>query len=144
MRGGAIGASGGTYPSVAGEPSPANPSGVFPGVFGIPSALPNAGTDQIITKGLRNSDAEGSPIPALGTITGILTDPQFRVVIRALEQRSGVDMLAAPKVTTVSGRQAQIQSVDIRQIVTGLNVGASGTGGTISTTGAGTTGTVTQ
>jgi len=140
MRGGGIGLSGGTYPSVAGEPSQANPSGVFPGVFGVPSALPNSGTDQILTQGLRNSDAEGSPIPAIGTITGILTDPQFRVVIRALEQRSGVDMLASPKVTTVSGRQAQIQSVDIRQIVTGLDVGTSGAGGAVSTS-TGTTGT---
>jgi len=145
MRGGGIGLSGGTYPSVAGEGSPANPSGVFPGVFGVPSALPNPGTDQIITQGLRNNDAEGSPIPAIGTLTGILTDPQFRVVIRAIEQRSGVDMLASPKVTTVSGRQAQIQSVDIRQIVTGLDVGASGGGGTTTTTGGTTTtGTTTQ
>lgn len=38
------------------------------------------------------------------TITGILTDPQFRVVIRALEQRGSPDVLAAPKATTRPGR----------------------------------------
>src|SRR5207247_1588500 len=51
---------------------------------------------------------------------GILTDPQFRVVLRALEQRNGVDLLAGPQVMTVSGRQAQIQSVDVKTIVTGI------------------------
>lgn len=59
---------------------------------------------------------------ALGTaLTGILTDPQYRVVLRALEQRSGVDILAAPKVTTLSGRQAQIQVVELKSVLTGLN-----------------------
>jgi general secretion pathway protein D len=101
---------------------------------------PDAGTDQILTTGLRNANAEGTPVPAVATITGILTDPQFRVVIRALEQRSGVDFLAAPKVTTVSGRQAQIQTVEIQQIVTGLSVGATGTGGSTTTSGLTTTG----
>ncbi len=45
-----------------------------------------------------------STIPSTATITGILTDPQFRVVIRALEQRGGNDLLAAPKVTTLPSR----------------------------------------
>jgi type II secretory pathway component GspD/PulD (secretin) len=53
----------------------------------------------------------------VATITGILTDPQFRVVIRALEQRGGVDVLSAPKVTTLSGRQARIEMTEKRAIV---------------------------
>jgi general secretion pathway protein D len=140
IRGGAIGASGGTYPSVSGAASQANPYGVFPGVFGQPSVLPNAATDQWLSSGLRNTSASGNPLPAVGTITGILTDPQFRVVIRALEQRKGVDILASPRVTTVNGRQAQIQAVDIEQIVIGLNVG--GIGGGATTTGLGGVGGV--
>jgi general secretion pathway protein D len=52
---------------------------------------------------------------------GILSDPQYRVVLRAFEQRSGVDLLSAPSITTLSGRQAQIQSVEARTVVTGLN-----------------------
>jgi len=141
MNGGAIGAGAGTYPSVAGRESLANPYGVFPGVFGQPSAQPSPGTDQLLTGGLRNTTAEGTPIPAVGTITGILTDPQFRVVIRALEQRKGVDILAAPKVTTVSGRQAQIQAVDIQQVVTSLSVGGIAGGTTLGTTTGGGVGT---
>src|SRR6266446_7942249 len=47
-----------------------------------------------------------------GAWTAVLTDPQFRVVLRSLEQREGTDLLTAPRVTTLSGRQARIQSVD--------------------------------
>jgi hypothetical protein len=35
-----------------------------------------------------------------GTVTGILSDPKFREVIRALEQRGGNEILKAPKVAT--------------------------------------------
>ncbi|MEP6663466.1 MAG: type II and III secretion system protein, partial [Verrucomicrobiota bacterium] len=69
-------------------------------------------------------------IPAVATITGILTNPQFRVVIRALEQRSGSDILAAPKVTTLSGRQTQISVLDLVRIVTGVDLSQNGSGGT--------------
>ena len=62
---------------------------------------------------------------ALGTsMTGVLTDPQYRVVLRALEQRSGADVLSAPRVTTVSGRQAQIQVADMRTVVNGIDPAA--------------------
>jgi type II secretory pathway component GspD/PulD (secretin) len=108
-------------------------------VFGTPSVAP-AATDQFLTGGLRSSDGEGNSVPTVATITGILTDPQFRVAIHAIEQRSGTDVLAAPMVVTVSGRQAQIMVVDIQQIVTGLSVGSTGSG--YSTTGTGGTGGV--
>lgn len=62
---------------------------------------------------------------ALGaTATGILTDPQYRVVLRALQQRSAADVLAAPRVTTVSGRQAQVHIVDLRTVVSAINPSA--------------------
>ncbi|HTS18388.1 MAG TPA: hypothetical protein VMP11_12505 [Verrucomicrobiae bacterium] len=47
----------------------------------------------------------------LATIRGILTDPQFQLLINALAQKESTDTLSAPKVTTVSGQQAQIRSV---------------------------------
>jgi len=88
-----------------------------------------------MTTGLRNS------APALGTLTGILTDPQFRVVIRALEQREGVNLMSAPKVTTLSGRQAQIKTVRVRYIVTDLDLDQTAAGGgAATTTGTTTTG----
>ncbi len=51
------------------------------------------------------------------SFTGILTDPQFRVVLRDLEQRKGVSLLSEGEVTTLSGRQAQIQVVELSTIV---------------------------
>jgi general secretion pathway protein D len=125
---GNIGFSGGTAPSYAGGASQANPSGVFPGTFGTPYAAQSPSTDQLLTSGLRSTEVGGTAIPAVGTLTGILTDPQFRVVIKALEQRGGVDIMAAPKVTTVSGRQAQIQVIDLQSVVTFNQGGATGGG----------------
>ena len=98
-EGGAIGVQGGTAPSFAGQPSAANPTGIFPGPSGAAGTVPPSATDNILTSGLR------STAPAIATMTGILTDPQFRVVIKALEQRQGVDLMFAPKVTTLSSRQ---------------------------------------
>jgi general secretion pathway protein D len=47
----------------------------------------------------------------LATIKGIMTNPQFQVVIKAISQKKSSDILSAPKVTTVSGNQAQIRVV---------------------------------
>jgi general secretion pathway protein D len=61
----------------------------------------------------------GSPSP---TLTGILTDPQFRVVIKALQQREDGDVfLAEPDVTTLSGRQAQCKVAQVRSVVQGID-----------------------
>ncbi|MCL4176337.1 MAG: hypothetical protein KJ072_01115 [Verrucomicrobia bacterium] len=127
-RNGSIGVQGGTAPSYAGAPSEANPSGVFPGSQGIPTYQP-ASTDGQITSGLRNT------APSIFTVTGILTDPQFRVVIRALEQRTGTDLMAAPRVTTLSGRQTQISLVQVRSIVTGSSQSTQAGGSTGGTVG---------
>lgn len=50
----------------------------------------------------------GGPGPGIFTIAGVFTNPQFQVVIRALNQKKGVDLMAAPKVTTKSGQKATI------------------------------------
>lgn len=136
---GRVGLQGGTAPSFTGPPSTANPGfpgnpnanppippfNIFPGPSGIvgAGAIPPSATDNILTSGLRNNG------PAVATISGILTDPQFRLVVRALEQRRGVDLLTAPKVTTLSGRQTQVKVVDVRYIVTDLGVGQTAGGG---------------
>jgi len=103
-------------------------NGIFPGpgpagtAIAGPGVVAPSATDNVLTSGL------GTTGPALATITGILTDPQFRLVIRALENRQGVDLLSAPKITTLSGRQAQIKVVDIKYIVTDLEIDQTGTG----------------
>ncbi len=76
----------------------------------------------VLTNHWRKARQADSTNASLATATGILTEPEFRTVLRALERRSGVDILTAPKITTLSGRQAQIKVVDVRSVVTDLNV----------------------
>jgi general secretion pathway protein D len=138
MRNQSLGLSGGTAPSFnGGRSSASNPEGTFPGSDLAGTSIPVSGSDGKLTSGLRNVDSNQSAIPTLATFSGILTDPQFRVVIKALEQRDGVDLLASPKVTTVSGRQAQIKVSDVRRVVLGLNSNQSSGGQGIAQTGGG-------
>lgn len=51
------------------------------------------------------------PAPGVLALAGIFTNPQFQVVLRALDQQKGVDLLSAPRVTTKSGQRAVIQLV---------------------------------
>ena len=53
--------------------------------------------------------AVNSGADQIGTIRGILTNPQFQVVIKALSQKQSADVLSSPRVTTISGAQAQIR-----------------------------------
>jgi general secretion pathway protein D len=52
-----------------------------------------------------------STAPAFFGLAGVFTDPQFQVVIRALNQKKGIDLLSAPRVTTKSGQRAVIEIV---------------------------------
>lgn len=52
--------------------------------------------------------SSGGPAPGIFSVAGVFTNPQFQVMIRALNQKKGVDLMAAPKVTTKSGQKATI------------------------------------
>lgn len=94
------------------------------GTAGSSSGNPNAGA---LTAGNRSGnlaisanaiDALLFPVtgasslsPAIGAIAGVFTDPQFQLVIRALNQKKGVDLLSSPKVTTKSGQRAVIEII---------------------------------
>jgi general secretion pathway protein D len=47
--------------------------------------------------------------PGIFGLAGVFTNPQFQLVIRALSQQKGVDLMSAPKVTTKSGNSATIK-----------------------------------
>ncbi len=49
--------------------------------------------------------------PGFFALSGVFSNPQFQMVIRALNQKKGVDLMAAPKVTTKSGQKATISIV---------------------------------
>jgi len=52
------------------------------------------------------------PAPAVAAIAGVFTDPQFQVVIRALNQKKGIDLLSSPRVTTKSGQRAVVEVIE--------------------------------
>lgn len=102
------------------SPNPAN----FP--FVAPGGVP-VGQDPV-TGGLRSGSGFGpnaaitansidallgtavtGVAPGIFGVAGIFTNPQFQVVIRALNQKKGVDLMSAPKVTTKSGRKAIVR-----------------------------------
>jgi general secretion pathway protein D len=49
--------------------------------------------------------------PGMLSLAGVFTDPAYQVVIRALNQKKGVDLLSAPRVTTKSGQRAVIEII---------------------------------
>jgi len=49
--------------------------------------------------------------PAIFGVGSVMSDPTFQVVLRALDQKKGVDLLDAPRVTTKSGQRAVIEIV---------------------------------
>ena len=112
----------GPHPTFIGEPSNNNPSGYFPypgtlqGNQFVPSQYsimpsPNEGRLTSSFKGY------GNP---LWTFTGIMTDPQFRMVLNAISQQEGAELLSAPRILAISGQQQTISVQDQRNIVTGV------------------------
>jgi general secretion pathway protein D len=97
----------------------------------FPTTFPGAGSVPVgqnpISRGMRfggnaisadsidglisTSQAVSSLSPGIAAITGVFTDPQFQVVIRALNQKKGVDLMSAPSVTTKSGQRATVEVV---------------------------------
>jgi general secretion pathway protein D len=49
--------------------------------------------------------------PGIFGLAGVFTNPQFQVVVRALNQKKGIDLLSAPRVTTKSGQRAIVEVI---------------------------------
>jgi general secretion pathway protein D len=140
------GGTSGTSPAV----NPADWSFVDPAT-GQPIGLSNSGSGPV-TSGNRNGNLAISAnaidallFPTMGAsqlapgifgVSGVFTDPQFQVVIRALNQKKGVDLLSAPRLTTKSGQRAIIEVVREFRYPTRFtppqlpNISVSGGGGT--------------
>lgn len=94
-----------------------NPNGVPTGASSLTSGPITAGNRSGTTAiGVNAVDAllfgtPAGPAPAVLALAGIFTNPQFQVVLRALDQSKGVDLVSAPKVTTKSGQRATIEIV---------------------------------
>ncbi len=101
-------------------------SGTSPGLNGADFPFPIGGQAPV-SAGLRSGNiaisqnaidsllfgvtGASSLAPGVFGVSGIFTDPQFQVVIRALNQKKGVDLLSAPRVTTKSGQRAVVEVI---------------------------------
>jgi general secretion pathway protein D len=97
------------YPvSSSGTPIGTNPvtAGLRSGVGNNVSSAVSANSIDALLGGVATGAA-----PGIFGLSGIFSNPQFQVVIRALDQKKGVDLLSAPKVTTKSGQKAIFRSV---------------------------------
>lgn len=155
---GPFGVGGGNF-ATGGTPGNAASGAVQP--IDFPFTPPGVGSTPIgrdpLTRGLRfgtdairpdnidgllaQSAAVSSISPAVFGIAGIFTDPQYQVVMRALSQKRGVDLMTAPSITTRSGQRARIEVIrefiyptefdppELPQQVGSANFGGGGGGG---------------
>lgn len=103
---------GSIYPFNSGsEPVGGNPvtGGLRSGYGVTPDAAVSANSLDALIAGINPGALAAAP-GILG-LSGIFSNPQFQLVIRALNQKKGVDLMSAPKVTTKSGSRATIKVV---------------------------------
>jgi general secretion pathway protein D len=102
-----VGAS--NYPFV--DPATGRPIGQNPVTAGNQSgnfAISASALDALLMPGLGQV---AGVAPGIFGLAGVFTNPQFQVVIRALNQKKGIDLLSAPRVTTKSGQRAIVEVV---------------------------------
>lgn len=93
------------------------------GLRGV-GGLPGSAVESLLTGGKANSINS-----MIGTFTSFLSRPDLSLVINALAQRKGTDVLSAPKITTISGAQAQVRVVQEFIYPTEFSTPQAGTGG---------------
>jgi type II secretory pathway component GspD/PulD (secretin)/tetratricopeptide (TPR) repeat protein len=100
---------GANFPFV--DPVTGNPIGQNPVTAGNRSgnfAISANALDALLVPGLGQTLGVA---PSMFGVAGVFTNPQFQVVIRALNQKKGIDLLSAPSVTTKSGQRAIIEVI---------------------------------
>jgi general secretion pathway protein D len=93
------------------DPVTGNPIGQNPVTAGNRSgnfAISANALDALLVPGLGQTLGVA---PSMFGVAGVFTNPQFQVVIRALNQKKGIDLLSAPSVTTKSGQRAIIEVI---------------------------------
>ncbi|QQL43951.1 Amuc_1098 family type IV pilus outer membrane protein [Sulfuriroseicoccus oceanibius] len=74
------------------------------------TAITEASISSLVATGSPASlGAQGDRAPGVFGVSGVLTQPQFQMVMRGLNQKKGVDMLNAPHVVTRSGQVARVE-----------------------------------
>lgn len=74
-------------------------------------AIDTNSIDALIAEAGGGASNTNQAAPAVFGISGVFTDPQFQLMIRALNQKKGVDLLSAPSVMARSGNRAKIEVI---------------------------------
>lgn len=113
---GAGGTNGNSSPLNTGDYSVLSPNGTVVGAnplsrglrFGADALSRNA-IDSLISGGTATGASTVSP--ATFALAGVFTDPQFQIVMRALSQKKGVDLMTAPSVIVRGGQKSKIEVI---------------------------------
>lgn len=100
----------GTGTATAAGDFPSQTSGLQPVTSGLRSGNVAISANAIDALLFPSAGASGVA-PGIFGVAGRLSDPQFQIVMRALNQKKGVDLLSAPRVTTKSGQKAVIEII---------------------------------
>lgn len=101
------------YPFLAPAASNPVPVGAQPLSAGLRSggrAITSGAIDGLLADGVAGG-LGSSVAPGIFALAGVFSDPQFQIVMRALSQKKGVDLLTAPSIVTRSGQRAKIEVV---------------------------------
>lgn len=96
------------------QPGTTVPVGGNPVTSGLRSGSLGVSADSIdglIAEAAGAAQSASSLAPAIFGVAGVFTDPQFQVVIRALNQQKGTDLLSAPSVMARSGQRAKVEVI---------------------------------
>ncbi|HWB07214.1 MAG TPA: Amuc_1098 family type IV pilus outer membrane protein [Verrucomicrobiales bacterium] len=78
--------------------------------FGADAISRNA-IDALIAAGTGAGGTTSPVTPAAFAIAGVFTDPQFQVMMRALSQKKGVDLMTAPSIVVRGGQRSKIEVI---------------------------------
>ena len=73
-------------------------------------AIATNAIDGLLANGIASQGAKLAA-PGILSLAGVFTDPQFQIVLRALSQKKGVDLMTAPSIVTKSGQRAKIEII---------------------------------
>ncbi len=109
QRGGELISTDYTFVPPGGAATPV-PTGRFPVTSGLRFGL-NAIQSNAIDALINEQQITSNISPGIFGVGGVLTDPQFQMIIRALNQKKGTDLMTAPSVVTKSGQRAKIEII---------------------------------
>jgi general secretion pathway protein D len=97
-------------PTSGASPLPVGGNPVTRGLRSGTQAIAQNAIDGLLARTVTSGDISTTS-PAAFALAGVFTDPQFQVLMRALSQKKGVDLLTAPSIVTKSGQRAKIEII---------------------------------